>query len=701
MIRKNLKLDSWLGSHVSAAPPPALIAVIALIPVLLFLYPLSNFDIWWHLDSGRWMLENGSVLTEEISSFTAVGRNWINHSWLFQVAVALTEEKFGLWGLVVLKAVLWLLLFFLLGKASVTSTKAILAFLVILFIAAPTVVNSLLLRPHLLEYIYLLCLLLLFHRRFQTSHLFLYAVLLLVWANSHASSPVGAAAVGIHLLTTKGLDPRLSAWPKRMLLAGMLGSIVFLTPNGFSILQLLLSHGSSDTLKMYITEWHRPDEYPPALAAMLFLSVYGGINKSVRFRTAEICLLLFFIFLGFNKSRFLIEITILLVRPSTIALTHVFSQTREGGKWIPTLVPILTVFIWSYLFPHQTRETSFVLGKRQPLDTSLFPVASSIALNQYSLALDRPVRVFNAYGFGGYIAWTSNDKVRIFIDGRTPTIFEEQETLEAMLSMDRPHAFSHVEKKYDIDAVLIHRLDGLAGTLDRNAWALIAYDDTSLLFVRRSSPSAVSLSYIPYDPEKYYASGITPEHIESTIKLLSLQSQNSRAWNHLGTFYANRPDRSEQDVLNAIGAFSTARRFSPNDPYTTIQLSYLLLETPDNEETIANLVFSLPDPLPLSQPSFFEVQAAEILLRIGRAPAALHMLFSQDQERATKLNLDPLTWILRAKAQLASNQPRKAGLSLHMAVLLAKPDSIAQQKDIRDIRAALNTLGPFEKDVMR
>ena len=64
---------------------------------LLFLrrFYLSDPDIWWHLATGRWILQHHAPpLTDPFSSY-GLGRPWIAYSWLFDVMIQLFYRPFG------------------------------------------------------------------------------------------------------------------------------------------------------------------------------------------------------------------------------------------------------------------------------------------------------------------------------------------------------------------------------------------------------------------------------------------------------------------------------------------------------------------------------------------------------------------------------------------------------------------------------
>ncbi|HEX7556042.1 MAG TPA: hypothetical protein VF338_05410, partial [Leptolinea sp.] len=65
-----------------------LILVITLLLVFLMASrsPIDS-DLWWHLQSGRIMVETGKPLLTDVFSFTRAGMDWINHSWLAEITL--------------------------------------------------------------------------------------------------------------------------------------------------------------------------------------------------------------------------------------------------------------------------------------------------------------------------------------------------------------------------------------------------------------------------------------------------------------------------------------------------------------------------------------------------------------------------------------------------------------------------------------
>ncbi|MCH7987923.1 MAG: hypothetical protein IID46_02095 [Planctomycetes bacterium] len=70
-------------------------AAILLWTFLLGCTPMANFDIWWHLRTGEWIVENGWVPVTDLYTYTDPNQPWIDLHWGFQL---LTLGLFSLGG---------------------------------------------------------------------------------------------------------------------------------------------------------------------------------------------------------------------------------------------------------------------------------------------------------------------------------------------------------------------------------------------------------------------------------------------------------------------------------------------------------------------------------------------------------------------------------------------------------------------------
>ena len=76
---------------------------IGLAAALSFAAPILNDgDTFWHVATGRWILQHGAVPATDPFSFTFVGRPWVTHEWLTEVVMAAAYLSGGWAGLMLL-----------------------------------------------------------------------------------------------------------------------------------------------------------------------------------------------------------------------------------------------------------------------------------------------------------------------------------------------------------------------------------------------------------------------------------------------------------------------------------------------------------------------------------------------------------------------------------------------------------------------
>ena len=88
-----------LFSAIAAAPLAQVAGKVGVCSFLAMLFVrhfyVSDPDIWWHLATGRWILQHHALpMTDPFSSY-GLGKPWIVYSWMFDVIVQLLYRPFG------------------------------------------------------------------------------------------------------------------------------------------------------------------------------------------------------------------------------------------------------------------------------------------------------------------------------------------------------------------------------------------------------------------------------------------------------------------------------------------------------------------------------------------------------------------------------------------------------------------------------
>jgi hypothetical protein len=81
----------------------ALVAVLGAI-LIVALAPRLDTDLWWHLKVGAYIAVHHAVPSHDFLSFTSRGRPWTDHEWLAELTLYSLYRLMGLWGPIVLFA---------------------------------------------------------------------------------------------------------------------------------------------------------------------------------------------------------------------------------------------------------------------------------------------------------------------------------------------------------------------------------------------------------------------------------------------------------------------------------------------------------------------------------------------------------------------------------------------------------------------
>lgn len=646
-------------------------AAFALLLVGLFLTPLRNGDLWWQLDSGRWMLEHGQYLGNEVRSFSIPGATWPNFSWLFQVVIAAVEWMGGFWGLLAFKALLWwLILFLLLHSARVADTLAALLLAPLLF--ASLVFPVLYLRPHLFEGVFLACVVWLVRRPRQPYDLLWYAVLIIVWANCHASAVIGAAALALHYVW--GAEFKLPEWRgllRRLPVGLLLGLLVFATPNGFGILQVLFGHAGGEYLHVYIHEWFSPDGLPALVFVVLLAIGVGVLLQRDLLVPSELFLIVLFLVLGNGSKRFLYELSLLLIRPAAVLAGLLLSQLSGRHKtgrlywqWVYgmlLIIPLATVYGLPFAWKSQ-RATDYPVMQRE------FPHVA-VAVLRPVLAGEPELRVWNNYGWGGYLEWQGHGKLKVYIDGRTPTVFTEEMMLVGNLSRNRPRLLRSLLTYWKVDAIVTQRQASLTIAPGDPEWTLVGFDDMSVVYLRAGLAQRYGLPDIGFDPFRPWPA-VDAAHagqaVQGLRKLLARDADNALAWQRLGQLQGMR-GKDEKDRAEALDAFQHTIDRVPENGFARLSLAQLRQGAGQSPQQIAQPIL---DSLKESDLPVFvglETQVASMLLATGYPQQAVQVLSPQDWRYHQQLDAKAEVWLLRMQAHTRLGEKEKAAFDQRMA----------------------------------
>ena len=467
----------------------------------LSLHKISNWDIWWHLRAGEYIWEKGLIPREDIFSFTAEGRKWIDHTWLFQAVSWKIYSVAGLAGLIISKALLvgttFVLLMLVCLRRGSHKTAALLATGFALFILRP----RLFIRPHIFTLLFLaLHLLILESSTKRRIWLALLPLLMVIWVNVHGGFVAGFIVLFCNLAGFTShlgfLKFKGEAWSREelqsfyILVAATLATIAatLLNPYTYEILafpfRLIGQKTYMENIFEWMPLWRLKGFY--LFWIFLFLTLTAVFFSWRNLQPSDILQLLVFVILAFLAQRhielFVIIATPILARHITLDLKKALSdktllwgvEMRPLGHLINLAAILLLVFagIW-VIFP---RRSAFGLGVR----SRLYPEKAADFIKQARIT----GRMYNEYEWGGYLIWRFFPQRKVFMDGRTVVYGEDLYQDWTKISEGRKH-WQETLDKYGVNFLIInYQKDRPASFWEEERWVPIYWDDYTLVAIR-------------------------------------------------------------------------------------------------------------------------------------------------------------------------------------------------------------------------
>lgn len=190
----------------SEARKGVILAAVLAFSAIAAAFKIRAYDVFWHLTAGHWILQNRALPDPDPFRFTAAGAPWVDHEWLFQVALAAIESVGGLTGLWVIRICLTLVLALILWLSARRAGAPVVGTGMVLFLTILGARPRFFLRPEfptLVALALLLALLSEFRRGRQRWPIALVLLLTLFWANSHPGSLMAPILCGAFLLGSR------------------------------------------------------------------------------------------------------------------------------------------------------------------------------------------------------------------------------------------------------------------------------------------------------------------------------------------------------------------------------------------------------------------------------------------------------------------------------------------------------------------
>jgi tetratricopeptide (TPR) repeat protein len=583
---------------------------------------ISDPDFWWHLKTGEWIWQHKAIPHVDPFSYTFKNTEWINYEWLFHATIYPIYKLSGFSGLIVFETIVVLLTFLILLFAchELDEGNRWLS-ITVLFMTLLTAAGRFSIRPQVISFfllaLYLYLLILNQKEKISTRQLILLLVPAhILWVNVHGSFLLGVFLTGAYILgrfiplairNRRDLNPVFHDKKLQglLFLCSLLIFASFINPYTYRVFLIPIKTAVAEEALANIMEWYPLDIKTVGLLTieptMWFrvLFLIGAISFLVRLdnlrKVEHVVIFTLFSYMAFKHIRFAADFSIA-AAPIIISNLAQLRWRMQKRKWT-FAIPLLILVVFS-----ATHVRYLVNWKRLGLGVwNNYPEMTVNFLKEHNVQ----GKIFNDYNFGGYLIWHLWPGIPVFIDGRTPTIYDQDFFWVYTSARQKKDIWKKVTERYGIDIVLIQddRDIGYAHIFhwldDDDAWMLVAFDDVSNLYIKRASkfaeltkqygfhylrPGLITMEYAKqWKSNKRFLLGLERE--------LNLACQrfphNFYPFYYLGIYH--KIYETKEHFLESEKAFQKAIANSPQLPQGYYELGFVLMKLAQYDEAIKAL----------------------------------------------------------------------------------------------------------------
>ncbi|HEY4716052.1 MAG TPA: tetratricopeptide repeat protein [bacterium] len=489
-----------------------LIAIFIFTSFVLSLQKVYEPDCFWQLKTGELILKTHSIPSTDPFALVTEGVKWVNTEWLFQVFFYLLHQIGGFNLIEIVSSLFFVSGFFLL--LSLMLRKNINPYLALALAFTGVFISYARVQPRPQVISYFLMPLMLFiineYRLYSRKYIYFLPILFLIWVNFHAGAVIGLGifasfvvmeAIKIYIsrmlpsdysyLIPEDIQKKEKLTIMVIIILLCFIAVSFLSPNTIHIYDFLFRH-QDVVAKIDIHEFQRLDvkKYPVGyyLVIMTLLISFLGFRRNFQ----ELPAVLLMCVMVFRMHRFLPEYAMIAFPAAGLTIqsyiTHLVKTIERKKIGRPSLYMTVNVisflavvyyFIYAPAYAY-SRDYYDYFGfgrgwKYFPENAMEFIEKNNLSPNMY-----------NSANFGGALIYNFYPRQKVFQDTRL--ISYEQFIRFTNRGVSKP-TFQMLLDYYDVNYLILDRdLNNLTKTPDsfqRDKWALVYFDDTAEILVRK------------------------------------------------------------------------------------------------------------------------------------------------------------------------------------------------------------------------
>jgi tetratricopeptide (TPR) repeat protein len=475
-------------------------------------------DLWYHLNSGRYIFTHHSIPHSSFFSFIAPSRDYIDYYWLFQALVYQIYSLSGYLGLILLRTVLYistitLILFYLFNKREKVGFYIL---LILFFIYSYVLLFRFeLVRPHTFSYLFII--LFIYVLEYHSRKVYLLPILGILWVNLHGIEyPVMFLILLAYIFESFINHIKAKSHLQRKELGYIIPLVlslfvVYCTPHGSKLFGVPFT--SIEHARNYLAEFKLlsltdlmtfqfAEMAPSSLTFFNILWPITIISFFVSIWKKDLRISHLFLFLGgsfliFKGFRFTYEFVLLALPLIKRFLTLLsFSADYKKAKWV--LIPLI---IFLLLSPLYSLKKNVDQKPKFPFSGSRLPQGVVTFLNH----IPAQGRLLNHPNTGGYLQWMLYPRYKIFMDMEVPFLFKDEDFLLATDALINEVVLKKFLLKYDPSFITLSINNRKFKEIIKKFpdYLLVFFDSAEVLYLNQKHYPALAYEYGIRDMDPY------------------------------------------------------------------------------------------------------------------------------------------------------------------------------------------------------
>jgi hypothetical protein len=461
-----------------------------------------DFDYWWHRRTGEYIIAHLAVPRTDPFSFTMQGHAWVDHEWLSQVLMYLSNSLFGYMGLFLLFMALgvaaWWLVYRLLRAEGLGEMQA-LALSIVPAAFGATYWRA---RPAMFTVFFVALFISEMYaaRRGERRTLWRLAPLTLLWANLHGGYVIGLALMAMFAaaqwwdgrrggrgttdstdFTDRGAGPD---WKHVAIVLGVAFLVAGINPYTYHLWLYPLTYFTGGNASLaQLDEWQSPDFHQARNLPLALLLVTGLV-------------------IGANGRKFDVWRSMLVALFGVMALQSMRHQPLFAIAWAAAVGPtLLDRWAWWGATPERRAGPKMlnygllaagvaalltvVVASPDGLPLRAAPTGGAMPYPVEGAAWidvhERGAQVFDQYEWGGYLIDRLYPAERVFIDGRADLYGSLVVDYDRLV---RGEGWQDAFDRYGVNVALLSPKLPLVADLKAAGWTAGYEDDDQVVLVR-------------------------------------------------------------------------------------------------------------------------------------------------------------------------------------------------------------------------